>query len=49
MIDFDPDQGRLGDFLLARGMLDAATLDKALNLQQAHRRLATSALEDAVA
>ena len=46
MIDFDPEQGRLGDFLVARGMIESNDLERALALQADHRRQAARSLED---
>ena len=49
MIDFDPEEGRLGDFLVARGMIDANDLNQALRLQDEHHRRAARSLEEAAA
>lgn len=49
MIDFDPEQSRLGDFLIARKMIDDTTLARALALQQQHRRAAMAAVVEAPA
>jgi len=46
MIDFDPDSARLGEFLVARGMLEEATLDVALSALGEEQRLATAVLEE---
>ncbi|ALM54713.1 type II secretion system protein E [Halomonas huangheensis] len=48
MIDFDPQQQRLGDFLLQRGMIDASVLDQALEVLAGEERLARQLLEEQV-
>lgn len=49
MIDFDPQQQRLGDFLVERGMIDTPTLDQALEVLHEEEQLARQTLEGQVA